>query len=213
MSDTQTAASAAEHKPLFPAEAISLKSLGYGLNLRLFAGEGNRLTQQTYKAYLGYLSMLFIMSILFFGVWLALLFILGAHEIVFIFTGMVVLCVDLILSVNGIRATVYRFHDLGWSGWWFLVVVVIALIIDGLLVAVLNPTGFAFELGGGLFFALLVLMPFVLKGEVSENKFGSPVDFDWKSFPGEMRFFGHLMFALAILGVLVGSFGLVMAFL
>lgn len=211
MSDTFIENPTEESKPLFPKKAIGgWRQLNLGLNLSEFAGGSERLTRRTYRAYIGFLAAFAIIwSILSFLV--GIMAFMGLPEVVWIFIGMVWFCGAVLITVNGIRAIVYRFHDLDLHGWWLLGLVVIAFVIDSLLVATLNPTGFAFKISGGLFLALLYLAPFILKGEKSENKFGPRVDYNWKSFPGEVRFFGHFAFAMSILSVLMSGFAFIMA--
>ena len=196
--------------PAFPHTQALRRRFDWGMHYKLFAGGSKRLTPRTFRAYMGYLLVLFLVFAAAVGLpavlvsyvawWsgqVAVHFLAGFMAVV-IFGGI------LWFLQNAFWGVLYRFHDMGYNGWHLFVFYLAAYSLDKTLGYVMVNYGLYASVG--LFSALLGLVPFLAPGKHAnkkvKNKYGFPVEYRWYSFPTPVRICGEVMFWLAVAYVL-----------
>ena len=191
--------------PAFPHNKAIRHRLDWRMHVGLFAGGGKRLTRRTFRAYMGYLLLLFLLFMGIVGLPTALiaygaattgalaLKVLAGFMAVIIFMGI------LWFLQNAFWGFLYRFHDMGYGGWWLFFFYLIAYTLDKASGYVL--AGMGFYVSVGVFSALLGLAPYLLPGKSRKNEYGFPVAYRWYSFPTPVRICGEMMFWLAVVYV------------
>ena len=178
----------------------------WGMHYKLFAGGSKRLTRRTFRAYMGYLLVLFLVFIAAVGLPAALVAYLawwsGSVPVQFFagFLAVVIFVGVLWFLQNAFWGLLYRFHDMGFNGLHLFLFYLLAFLLDkttGYMMA-----NFGLYASAGFFSALLGVVPFLAPGKKAHKKiqhnFGFAVEYRWYSFPTAVRVCGEVMFWLAV---------------
>ena len=186
----------------FPHNKAIRRRFDWGMHHKLFAGGSKRLTPKAFRAYMGYLLVLFLMFLGIIGIPAALIALGAAFsgvlalQVLAGFMAVFIFCGFLWFLQNAFWGFLYRFHDMGFGGWWLFFFYLIAYALDktsGYLLA-----GMGLYVSVGVFSALLGLAPYVVPGKTRKNEYGFPVEYRWYSFPTPVRICGEIMFWLAV---------------
>ena len=170
-------------------------------NLFVFSEGTRRLSLGSFKAYTGWLFVIFAFAIIIFNLpinYLDSMLHKGQDPVLqtlrdvfsFIWSSVLVW-----LFVVYIFAVVYRLHDMSLAGWWLLLIVLLALSVNFLPIETKQVVSLfvAFAV-----YTLVAILGFLIPGTKAPNKYGKKPERSWRNFPFLLMFLGYFALFLMV---------------